>query len=81
MRRDYLDLSFVFPIDMVLLLDHTLAFTMATGLLDNNGNATLSLLLPNLPTLWGSGVPLQVLTLRANGTGRMGTTRDLLIMP
>lgn len=81
MRRDYLDLSFVFPIDMVLLLDHTLAFTMATGLLDNNGRANLSLLLPNLPTLWGSGVPLQVLTLRANGTGRMGMTRDLLIMP
>lgn len=80
-RRDYLDLSFVFPIDMVLLLDHTLATTVATGLLDGTGSASLSVTVPAQAGIWGINVPLQVLALHANGSGRMGQSRDLIVMP
>lgn len=81
LRRAYVDLSVVFPIDMVMLLEHSMMVTAATGLLGASGAADLPLAVPNLPSLWGTRLPMQVLVLRLDGTGRMGTTRDMVIMP
>jgi hypothetical protein len=79
LRRDYLDLSLIYPIDMVLLLDQTLSVTLATGV--SPGHLHLILGGPVSSNTWGSSIPMQVLSLSSNNTGRMGISHEVIFVP
>jgi len=80
LRRDFIDLTFVFPIDMVLLIEQTQAVPLLIGVVGGTGSQALQLTGPGAPGGWGVGLPIQVLELRAS-TGRMGTSRDIVFVP
>jgi hypothetical protein len=79
LRRDFVDLSPVFPIDMVLLVDHTLLSTAMSGLSAGTFSSTITA--PGVVVGWGQSLPLQMLTLDAVATGRMGTSLDVVFVP
>jgi len=80
-RRDFIDLTPVFPIDMVLLIDQIGATTFAAGLIGPGGTSAINLAGPPGAEGWGFNLPMQVLELRLNGSGRMGTSRDAVFLP
>jgi hypothetical protein len=79
LRRDFVDLSPVFPIDMVLLVDHTLLTTALSGV--SAGTYTNTITAPGVALGWGQTLPLQLLTLDAVLSGRMGTSIDVVFVP
>jgi hypothetical protein len=81
LRRDFVDLTPVFPIDMVLLLDQSLTLLGFTGLMGPTGVDNLAVSVPPAQTGWGFSIPLQVLGFNTLGNGRMGAGRDVLFLP
>ncbi|MEC7584178.1 MAG: hypothetical protein VYE77_07655 [Planctomycetota bacterium] len=80
-RRDFIDLTPIFPIDMVLLVEQLGATTFTAGLVGPSGTTVTSLVAPGGAGSWGLQLPMQVLELRINGTGRMGSSVDICFLP
>ncbi|MGE3174063.1 MAG: hypothetical protein AB7O97_15660 [Planctomycetota bacterium] len=80
LRRDYLDLTVVFPIDMVLLIDHSQAVVLSTGFVPT-GSIEVPMVAPGLAQLWGLHLPLQLFELKSTGSGRMSNSRDVVLLP
>ncbi len=81
LRRDFADLTAVFPLDMVLLVEQTQSVSVLSGLMGPSGRLQSQLVAPGGAPGWGLSIPLQVLELRLDGTGRLGTSRDLVFLP
>jgi hypothetical protein len=79
--RDYLDLTLLFPIDMVLLVDQSQAVTLLVGLTPPSGSHAFQVIAPANALGWGTNLPLQILELRPDSTGRLGTSRDVVFLP
>jgi len=80
--RSFVDLSFLLPIDMVLLLDPAASVNAASGLANAAGVVDLPIRSPDIPGVWGLSLGLQVVVMHTTTlTGRWGGVRDLVIVP